>query len=177
LDRKWTNIIIWPRDRASISVQQLRIEQLHARKYFMGPVSPKEYRHISSRRFKNGPRRPARPPARYKQNMYYARAGTNKKCTTVEIKNVPRYKQNMFRSTNKNMYPVPVQTKSVNKKYHFSLYVSFVPAGPGTEPANSKICSSQNLQTCSTYEIHGYIVRVNKKYLTLSCLQLRSDRD
>jgi hypothetical protein len=25
LDRKWTNIIIWPRDRASISVQQLRI--------------------------------------------------------------------------------------------------------------------------------------------------------
>jgi hypothetical protein len=26
LDRKWTNIIIWPRDRASISVQQLRIQ-------------------------------------------------------------------------------------------------------------------------------------------------------
>jgi hypothetical protein len=25
LDRKWTNIIIWPRDRASISVEQLRI--------------------------------------------------------------------------------------------------------------------------------------------------------
>jgi hypothetical protein len=25
LDRKWTNIIIWPRDRASILVQQLRI--------------------------------------------------------------------------------------------------------------------------------------------------------
>jgi hypothetical protein len=25
LDRKWTNIIIWPRDRASISVQQLHI--------------------------------------------------------------------------------------------------------------------------------------------------------
>jgi hypothetical protein len=25
LDRKWTNITIWPRDRASISVQQLRI--------------------------------------------------------------------------------------------------------------------------------------------------------
>jgi hypothetical protein len=28
LDRKWTNIIIWPRDRASISVQQLRIDIL-----------------------------------------------------------------------------------------------------------------------------------------------------
>jgi hypothetical protein len=26
LDRKWTNIIIWPRDRANISVQQLRIK-------------------------------------------------------------------------------------------------------------------------------------------------------
>jgi ferric iron reductase protein FhuF len=26
LDRKWTSIIIWPSDRASISVQQLRIE-------------------------------------------------------------------------------------------------------------------------------------------------------
>jgi hypothetical protein len=25
LDRKWTNIIIWPRDRAIISVQQLRL--------------------------------------------------------------------------------------------------------------------------------------------------------
>jgi hypothetical protein len=29
LDRKWTNIIIWPRDRASISVQQLRIIHNH----------------------------------------------------------------------------------------------------------------------------------------------------
>jgi hypothetical protein len=27
LDRKWTNIIIWPRDRAIISVQQLRINK------------------------------------------------------------------------------------------------------------------------------------------------------
>jgi hypothetical protein len=26
MDRKWTNIIIWPRNRASISVQQLRIK-------------------------------------------------------------------------------------------------------------------------------------------------------
>jgi hypothetical protein len=26
LVRKWTNILIWPRDRASISVQQLRIQ-------------------------------------------------------------------------------------------------------------------------------------------------------
>jgi hypothetical protein len=26
----WTNIIIWPRDRASISVQQLRIIQYHS---------------------------------------------------------------------------------------------------------------------------------------------------
>jgi hypothetical protein len=26
LDRKWTSFIIWPRDRASISVQQLRID-------------------------------------------------------------------------------------------------------------------------------------------------------
>jgi hypothetical protein len=25
LDRKWTNIRIWPRDRASISVQQLHL--------------------------------------------------------------------------------------------------------------------------------------------------------
>jgi hypothetical protein len=28
LDRKWTNIIIWPRYRASISVQQLRIKNV-----------------------------------------------------------------------------------------------------------------------------------------------------
>jgi hypothetical protein len=28
LDRKWTSFIIWPRDRASISVQQLRIVTL-----------------------------------------------------------------------------------------------------------------------------------------------------
>jgi hypothetical protein len=32
LDRKWTNIIIWPRDRASISVQQLRINKYNPNK-------------------------------------------------------------------------------------------------------------------------------------------------
>jgi hypothetical protein len=29
LDRKWTSILIWPMDRASISVQQLRILLRH----------------------------------------------------------------------------------------------------------------------------------------------------
>jgi hypothetical protein len=39
LDRKWTSIIIWPRDRASISVQQLRInDTIFGRCSFHGAV-------------------------------------------------------------------------------------------------------------------------------------------
>jgi hypothetical protein len=35
LDRKWTNIIIWSRDRASISVQQLRIIKVNATRFLL----------------------------------------------------------------------------------------------------------------------------------------------
>jgi hypothetical protein len=37
---QWTNIIIWPRDRASISVQQLRIHRYKATLFFINCEAP-----------------------------------------------------------------------------------------------------------------------------------------